>query len=176
MRSEVYTAPKESLSCVGCHENRKNAPSIQRTAIAAKRTPSTIKPEVEGSNPFSYTRLVQPILNKSCVSCHAPGKQTPDLSGDIDNDKWLPSYRNLRPYTFYFDNGDFTTSKTIPGKFGALASRLYNMLEKGHKNVKLSTEEMRKISLWLDCNSDFYGTYENLEAQRRGEIVRPILE
>jgi hypothetical protein len=176
MRSEVYTAPNEILSCIGCHENRRNAPPIQQTAMAMKRTPSTIKPEVEGSNPFSYTRLVQPILNNKCVSCHSPGKQAPNLSGEIDDDKWLPSYRNLRPYSFYYDNGDFTESKTYPGKFGALASRLYKMLERGHKNVKLSTEEMRKISLWLDCNSDFYGTYENLEAQRRGEIVRPIFE
>ena len=176
MRSEVYTAPNENLSCVGCHENRRNAPPLKQTATAMKRQPSTIKPEVEGSNPFSYTRLVQPILNNKCVSCHAPGKQAPNLSGEIDDDRWLPSYRNLRPYAFYYDNGDFTESKTYPGKFGALASRLYKMLERGHKNVKLSQEEMRKISLWLDCNSDFYGTYENLEAQRRGEIVHHILE
>ena len=176
MRSEVYTAPKEHLSCIGCHENRKNAPPLQHTAKALKRIPSTIKPDVEGSNPFNYARLVQPILNKNCISCHAPGKQAPNLSGEIDNEKWLPSYRNLRPYTFYFDDGTFTTSRTYPGKFGALASKLYQMLEKGHKNVKLSPVEMRKISIWLDCNSDFYGTYENLEAQRRGEIVYPILE
>ncbi len=33
-----------------------------------------------------------------------------------------------------------------------------------------------RFTLWLDCNSDFYGTYENLQAQARGEIVRPVLE
>jgi len=42
--------------------------------------------------------------------------------------------------------------------------------------VKLTTEEIRRITLWLDCNSDFYGAYYNLEAQARGEIVEPILE
>jgi len=176
MRSEVYTAPGENLSCIGCHETRKNAPPVLKTTMAMKRPPSTINPDVEGSNPFSYTRLVQPILNKYCISCHAPEKQKPDLSGNIDEGLWLPSYRNLRNYAFFYDNGTFTESKTYPGKYGALASRLYKMLEKGHKDIKLSQEEMRKISIWLDCNSDFYGTYENLEAQRRGEIVHPILE
>jgi len=28
----------------------------------------------------------------------------------------------------------------------------------------------------LDCNSDFFGTYEHLEAQVRGESVWPVLE
>ena len=43
-------------------------------------------------------------------------------------------------------------------------------------NVKLTADEMHRLALWLDCNSDFYGTYENIEAQRRGEIVHHILE
>ena len=47
---------------------------------------------------------------------------------------------------------------------------------KGHHDVKLSPEELRRITLWLDCNSDFYGTYENIQAQARGELVRPVLE
>jgi hypothetical protein len=177
MRSDVYAAPKEQLSCIGCHENRKTAPTQRTMPLAMKRKPSVVKPEVEGSNPFSYVRLVQPVWNKNCMSCHAPDKTAPNLSGEIDNDLWLPSYRNLKPYAFYYDGGgSFTESKTYPGKFGAMESKLYQLLEKGHKNVKLTAEEKRRITLWLDCNSDFYGTYENLEAQKKGEIVHPILE
>ena len=177
MRSDVYTAPKENLSCIGCHENRRSAPPAMHTTMAMKRKPSVIKPEVEGSNPFSYVKLVQPVLDKNCVSCHKEGGREPNLSGQIDDKQWLPSYRNLRPFAFYYDGGgSFVESKTYPGKFGALASKLYQKLEKGHHNVKLSPEEMHRIALWLDCNSDFYGTYENIEAQRRGETVYPIME
>ena len=176
MRSGVYTAPKENLSCIGCHENRHSAPPVQRTTMAMKRKPSHIKPEVEGSNPFSYVRLVQPVLDKNCVSCHREGGKEPVLSGAIDDKQWLPSYRNLKPYAFYYSNGDFVESKTYPGKFGALASKLYQQLEKGHQNVKLSTDEMHRIALWLDCNSDFYGTYEKIEEQRRGEIIYPLMD
>jgi hypothetical protein len=35
---------------------------------------------------------------------------------------------------------------------------------------------MRRLTLWLDCNSDFYGTYESTDAQRRGEVVQPQME
>ena len=179
MRSDVYTAPRENLSCIGCHENRRMAPPPQRAPIAMKRAPSTITPDLEGSNPFSYVKLVQPVLDRNCISCHGGGAaaKKPDLTGKIDDKQWLPSYRNLRPYAFCYDGkGGFVASKTYPGKFGAIASKLYPLLEKGHENVKLTPDDMRRIALWLDCNSDFYGTYENLEAQRRGETVHPILE
>ena len=177
MRSGIYTAPDEKLSCIGCHEKRQLAPPSQRVSIAMKRKPSVIEPEAEGSAPFSFVRLVQPVLDKNCLSCHNEGGRNPVLSGKIDDGQWLPSYRNLKPYAFYYDGGgSFVESKTYPGKFGALASKLYQKLEKGHHNVKLSPEEMHRIALWLDCNSDFYGTYEYIEEQRRGEIVFPILE
>ena len=177
MRSEVYVAPKETLSCVGCHENRKQTPANQRVVKAMRRAPSTIRPEMDGSAPFNYVRLVQPVLDRHCVSCHTSDKSPINLSGKIDKDKWSPSYRTLKPYAFYYDGGgSFTESKTYPGKFGAMGSKLYPMLKKGHGKVKLTPEEMRCLTLWLDCNSDFYGTYENLEEQQKGEIIHPILE
>jgi hypothetical protein len=135
-----------------------------------------MKPEAEGSNPFNYVRLVQPVLDKNCLSCHDEGGKNPILSGKIDDEQWTPSYRNLKPFAFSYTNTDFTEPKTYPGKFGALASKLYQHLENGHQNVKLTPEEMRRLTLWLDCNSDFCGTYEHIEEQRRGEIVYPILE
>jgi len=177
MRSDVYIAPKENMSCIGCHENRRSAPPAQHATTAMKRKPSVIKPEVQGANPFSFVQLVQPVLDKNCVSCHSKGGKEPVLSGEIDDMQWLPSYRNLKPYAFYYDGGgSFTESKTYPGKFGALASELYQKLEKGHQNVKLTPEEMHRLALWLDCNSDFYGTYENIEEQKRGKVIHPILE
>ena len=55
-------------------------------------------------------------------------------------------------------------------------SRLYKLLQEGHYDVKLSGDEMRRITLWLDSNSDFFGSYENCQAQARGEIVEPTLQ
>lgn len=184
MRSDVYAAPKEKVTCVGCHENRKSTPVPKNriTPKAMRRAPSTITPEMDGSNPFNYVRLVQPVLDKHCIECHGESKTKPELTGRYDPEKdtkrqWTESYRNLRPYAFYYDgDGNFVESKTYPGKFGAIDSKLYQLLSAGHKNVKLTDEEMRRITLWLDSNSDFYGTYEDTDAQLRGEIVHPVIE
>ena len=189
MRSDVYVAPQERLSCAGCHEQRHRAPPAKtEIPLAMRREPSVITPEPAGSKPFSFVRLVQPVLDARCVACHATEPGAPALSSKIsdkpqgfsDNSTsltgWTESYLNLKPYAFYYDSGGFTESKTYPGKFGALASRLYGLLRKGHHDVKLTPEELRRITLWLDCNSDFYGAYYNIEAQARGEIVDPILE
>ena len=50
------------------------------------------------------------------------------------------------------------------------------MLAKGHNDVKLSKEDMHRITLWLDSNSDFFGSYENIGAQAKGEVVAPTME
>ncbi|NQU26083.1 MAG: NPCBM/NEW2 domain-containing protein [Candidatus Nealsonbacteria bacterium] len=180
MRSATYVHAGETLTCQGCHEPRHLAPkSPSQTPLAMRRAPSRIRPDIEGSKPFSFPRLVQPVLDRRCVECHAKEPKAFDLSaGDVagNRGKFYPSYNNLRPYAFYFDNAAFTTPTTIPGKYGARASKLYEILKKGHYDVKLSTEEFHRITLWLDSNSDFFGSYENCEAQAHGEVVQPTLE
>jgi hypothetical protein len=182
MRSIIYVAPKEKLSCLGCHEKRLAAPpTVKKPLLAMQRKPSIIKPEPDGSNPFSFVRLVQPVLSAKCADCHAKKilekKKAPALTGkNPDKRGWPESYRNLQKYSFYYNDGAFVESKTYPGKFGALASPLYKHLKKGHQKVKLTPNELRRITLWLDCNSDFYGTYEKLPDQASGKIVKPILE
>ena len=48
--------------------------------LAGQREPSSIAPGPDGSKPFNYTILVQPILDKRCVSCHGGDK----TEGKID--------------------------------------------------------------------------------------------
>jgi hypothetical protein len=89
---------------------------------------------------------------------------------------WYASYNSLvRQYGFH-NYGD--GYRTTPGRFGARASRLFELLKKGHHDVQLSSEEMHRLTLWLDCSSLFYGVYEREggKEQLRGEIVRPTLE
>jgi len=182
MRSATYVHPGEKLMCHGCHDNRAQAPvTVKQFPTAMSREPSDITPELEGTNPFSFARLVQPVLEKSCVACHTENldKKAPDLRRGIaakNRNHWYQSYLNLRDYSFFFDNAVFTTPRTIPGKFGARASKLYKMLKDGHHDVALTPEQMHCITLWLDSNSDFFGSYENLAAQARGEIVSPTLQ
>ena len=189
MRSLTYLQPGERLTCVGCHESRHQTPPSLRVAdapMAMKRSPSELRPEADGSNPFNYPRLVQPVLDRHCVECHSKHDKAPDLRGNTSGGGgWTTSYRNLAPkFGFYFnstngsirDKSPIGGSHTTPGEFGARASRLLSYLDAKHHGVKLTKQERRRVTLWLDCNSDFYGAYENTQAQDRGEVVRPSLE
>ena len=180
MRSDVYVRPGERLTCQGCHERRWRAPRPPpEMPMALRRGPSRIAPDVDGSSPLSFPRLVQPVLDRRCVACHEKEKEKKalDLAG-VPGAKygWLKSYENLRNFAFFYDGDGITTSRSIPGKFGAAESKLFKLLTAGHYDVRLAPEEMRRLSLWLDCNSDFYGAYENTAAQARGEVVRPKIE
>ncbi len=191
MRSSTYVHGGERLLCAGCHERkgRSPAPASVKMPRAFSREPSEIQSEAEGSNPISFPRLVQPLLERHCVKCHGEdAAEEPDLRrGNWREDPfhWYRSYRNLHPYAFHYgaprrdqvknQYDRWQPARTIPGKFGARASRLLPLLEKGHEGVELSPEEIRRITLWLDTNSDFFGAYENVAAQAGGERVDPKL-
>jgi len=180
MRSITYAFPGETLLCNGCHEQRVGAPPKNGQPMAMKRKPSVIKPEVDGSNPFSYPRLVQPILEAKCIACHdksrGEGKKTPDLSrGDWakDKDLFYTSYRSLLPYVYNYGGGIWMQGKsyTQPMSFGANPSKLYKMLKAGHHDVALTPEEMHKLVLWMDSNVLYFGHDSDMVKQSTGEVV-----
>jgi hypothetical protein len=202
MRSGTHFQPGERTICQGCHEPKygvATSPS-RKVTMAMRRSPSKLKPEADGTNPFSYPRLIQPVLDKHCVKCHEknkdhkdPAKRTLPLDskivrttrGSYMNPKtaYFASYINLAPKYGFYDYGgrsfnDPKWYRTTAGEFGAKASKLYALLKKGHYKVKLSPEEMRRIVVWLDSLSPFYGVYEKEGglAQLRGEIAKPTLE
>ena len=204
MRSATAFMPGERMSCQGCHEPKAGAPqrTPAATPLAMKRAPSVLTPGPEGSNPFSFPRLVQPVLDKNCVACHAEkikaaqaGQKTPPrLDGEITDlpvkgwmnksTRYFKSYLDLaEPYGFtnYGSNRDWASPKfyrTTPGAFGARASKLYAMLQKGHHGVKLTAEETSRIVTWLDSVCQFYGVYEKAggEAQLAGGLAQPTLQ
>jgi hypothetical protein len=176
MRTIVYLQPGERRSCVGCHEAPGTAPA-RREAIAFGRPPSSIRPGPEGSQPFCYPRLVQPVLDRHCVRCHdgsaGPDKSPLVLTGAAEpKSPFSGSYEGLKPYVRW--NG---ASVTRPGQAGADLSPLAAVLagEQHGKYVKLPDAELRAVYLWLDAHVPFYGTYEeeDLESQRLGRAVPP---
>jgi hypothetical protein len=180
MRSVAYVQPGETLSCVGCHEPRSTSPP-NAAPLAALRPPSAIAPGPDGTRPFSYPRLVQPILDKHCVRCHGNAKADGGirLTGEFTkaSGEHSESYRALatRKLVHWFDsiNGGEWVPRTYPGKFGARASRLIELLKKGHYDAKLSADELSRLCLWIDLNVPFYGVYEPAQVaeQRKGGVV-----
>lgn len=182
MRSATYLHPGETLTCVGCHESKHNSVSRPeaRRPLALTRAPSALEPEPTGSYPLTFPRLVQPVLDRHCVSCHDEhqAKKAPSLRGDrFGKFGWSEAFHTLRKYAWGMSGGNGVALKerqySIPGQDGARVSKLYTMLRQGHQDVQLPPEDLRRITLWIDCNSNFYGAYHDIEAQARGEIVRP---
>jgi len=188
MRSVVYLQPGETRACIGCHERRTTVSPPDTSALALHRLPSTIEAGPDGSNPLSYPTLVQPVLDKNCVSCHS--REKPDggimLTGDPQG-SFTVSYNALAPCVSYSDwagrGGDFrvVNSEPIsqPGHFGARGSNLMKLILGGHQNVKLSADEIVRLATWMDANALFYGTFnhDDQACQQRGErIAKPALQ
>ncbi|HYW80552.1 MAG TPA: discoidin domain-containing protein [Thermoguttaceae bacterium] len=178
MRSATYLQAGEHLACQGCHEEKHRAARLATDVpLALRRPPSRLQADVEGSNPFSYPRLVQPVLDRKCADCHAKhADKTFVLSKEPLQNKFYASYVNLAPNYGFQAYGE--SHRTMPGHFGAYGSKLLKVLDAGHYDVKLTEEEMHRLTLWLDCCSMFYGVYEAEagQAQLRGEVVLPTLQ
>ncbi|MBR4751366.1 MAG: PD40 domain-containing protein [Thermoguttaceae bacterium] len=179
MLSEVYLQPGENRGCVGCHEQQQTtfANSEQRVA-AALRAPSALKPGPEDSKPFSYPRLVQPILDRNCVECHS-GKEDapqPSLVGEPEG-SFSVSYNQLKPYLrwYQWSSPSIRDVVSLPGECGADMSPLAAIIDDDvhAKAMKLSDEDRRTLYFWLDANIPFYGTYDPGEQarQRDGEAI-----
>ena len=184
MLSDTYLHPGETLSCQGCHEPKQNAPrsDFRDPPMAMRRAPSVITAEVDGAYPVSFPRLVQPVLDRNCVACHEKEEKAPSLR-PVPSEKWgwSEAYETLsaRAWAMHGGNGALArngTPRSIPGKVGANAAPLITMLEKGHHDVRLNAEDMHRLVLWIDCNSVFYGAYQDTELQARGQVVMPWLK
>jgi len=186
MRSLTYLQPGENASCIGCHEHHSIAPVSHSSAAASRRPPSNITPGPEGSKPFSYPILVQPVLNQHCVNCHSGPEAAKGISltGEPDG-AFTVSYNSLVPFVSYsqWEGGNFLETNSEPATrpefFGARASKLMSLLVHGHEKVELTDKDIECLITWMDTNALFYGTFNKKDQirQRRGELISgPDLE
>jgi len=180
MRSVTYLQPGERRGCIGCHEPPGSVAGPRRL-MALARPASVIRPGPDGSRPFGFPRLVQPVLDRHCVRCHdgkGDHRARPVLTGERAGE-FTRSYNSLRPYVRWYEWGGASIAQNIsrPGQIGVDASRLAKVLAgaKHAKRVRLSAGDRRRLFVWLDGNVPFYGTYSKAEraAQHAGRAVAP---
>jgi formylglycine-generating enzyme required for sulfatase activity len=202
MRSWMTAMPGENLSCVGCHENKSTAPLSHRKTLALGKQPSEIAPWRGPARGFSFSREVQPVLDRSCAGCHngKPGQPPPDLRRDqggyvvyehgrVDG-KFVPassrqelvgkfsavfdpSYTELRKYIRV---GGLESDLHIlpPKEFHVNTSELVQMLRKGHHNVQLDEEAWDRIITWIDLNAPNHGTWAETTRVPPGQRERRL--
>jgi hypothetical protein len=180
MRSLTYVQPGERVSCIGCHEPT-TAAGTNRPSRALRRPPSKVRPGPMSGAPFSYVRLVQPVWDKHCVSCH--GKEKTEGKIDLTSERersftrsYLALVGNSRlvPYTF-------SRLHVSPpaGPISAMGSGLVKLLKNGHHKVRLSDDEWRRVAAWIDLNAVFYGSNDRRQNEKEllgGPIPMPDVQ
>ncbi len=85
MRTFTHMMPGEIQGCVGCHADRNDlTPRPVRGSLRSNTEPQELEKPEWGVKGFSYSQVVQPVLDKYCVECHNAYEQPGDvdLSGD----------------------------------------------------------------------------------------------
>ena len=164
------------------------ATALKNTVMALKRPASVPAPQpgdTAASRTLHYPADVQPVLDKHCFKCHNPKKKSGgvNLSG-TPTTLFSVSYESLMAKVA--SKHSSALKEGFKEAVGYLPSRstfsgntpLVAMLSKGrvqwpdgvpgeraakltdkHKDLKLTTPELLKISTWLDANCQFYGSY-----------------
>ena len=167
MRSATYVQPGEVQSCVGCHESRQTTPPPAPLSLAARRAPSKITPGPSGSWPFRYDQLVQPVLDRSCVSCHGAANKvdlTTAKSYATLADSGRPSLRE-QVMTGYRRGTSVEAAELATGS--SLMARLQR--PDSPCATQLDADGWARISLWLDLYGQRNGSFS---AEQEQELSR----
>lgn len=186
MRSLTYVWPGETLSCAGCHEPRESAPPAGRLRpIAAGREPSRLRPGPPGSWPLRFDELVQPVLDRACVSCHRPGGAE-ERAAPLDLTP-ARSYESLLDYAGKDLRGlAFERDRSLPGDCVARRSKLFAFLANGGPGARCAQGEARlgggdleRIAVWMDLYAQRLGHFSAEEEEELRDLRRrlaPLLE
>jgi cytochrome c553 len=172
MRSLTYVQPGETLACVGCHEHRDTAPPPAAVPLAALRSPSPLEPAPSGSWPLRFDRLVGPVLDTQCVSCHRPdGQDAQAAAFDLTPSS---AYQSLME----FADGQlhklaFERDQSVVFDMPARQSRLYRMLTgtEEHYGVRLSADQRLRLATWMDTYAQRSGSFSE-DQERELQTLR----
>jgi len=179
MRTFIQAAPGTTRSCIGCHEEKSNAPGsgVPRITRALKGAPARLGPESWGTGYMDYPSMIQPIWDRHCVDCHG-GKDGMaarlDLSGGW-TEHFNISYENLADrretqLVAHLISGIDCMNGTAhwscrlfpPRTHGSATAPLAKVLMNRHEGrVKNMTEKERDLVMaWIDSNGLYYGNWD----------------
>jgi hypothetical protein len=151
MRSSISFQPGERRSCNGCHEtkwitpSRKQGKAVTRTAVMPK------PPEWGANRQLGFDWMIQPTLDKHCVSCH--GAEAPKKGLNFTTGKAYNTIRKAKLVSISPRQGDGTI--TAPYQYGSHKSRFITQLLKKDTpcKAKLSESEWIRLVTWVDANA-----------------------
>lgn len=172
MQSFLTVQPGETTSCIGCHEQRTQTPSMRFAAMnldALHKPAAKIQPIPGVPDVIDFPRDIQPILDSLCVDCHGYEK-TPAggprsgrliLTGDR-GPMFSHSYYMMTIAGLFSDGRNQAKSNYQPRSLGSSASRLLQHVDGSHHGVKATREQLRLLRLWIETGAAYPGTYAAL--------------
>ena len=168
MHSFMTLQPGETMACVGCHEERTDAPHSSFGLLQAlRRGPSRLEMVPNTPSIYDFPRDIQPILDKHCVRCHDGGDDfvkngKVDLSGD-KTASYTMAYWTMRTHDLAVDNRNRPISNFPIYQIGSGVSTLLTKYTTGeHYDVKITPHERDMLRLWIDTSATYPGTYAAL--------------
>jgi len=179
MRSATHVQAGQTLSCIGCHEHRQQAPPAA-TISASGRSPSPITPGPDGSWPLRFDRLVQPVLSARCVSCHSPGA-TNAIAAKLDLTPGK-AYDSLvaygKPSLSDQVREAYRRGFSIEGEGIAQKSALLALLDSSptHYGVLLDRDSRERLLTWMDTYAQRLGHFSDEQERELLEFRRACSE
>lgn len=177
MQSFMNVMPGETITCIGCHEQRTETPQFSAAASAAlRRAPSKIQPIAGVPDVLDFPRDVQPVLDRHCVQCHNAHRYEGgvDLSGDR-GPMFSISYYTITARSLVADGRNGMGNRP-PRSIGSSASRLLRLMDGSHHGAKTSQRERAVVRLWIDTGAPYPGTYAGLGSGMIGGYARNQLD
>jgi cytochrome c553 len=158
MRSAVSLQAGQVWSCAGCHEAKdQNAGAASAPQpLAARRPPSPLAPEAEGSWPFRFDRLVQPVLAASCARCHTGEAGKPFAFPKEPKAAWKTLADAGKSPIRGLVKRQYASGESVPGTGIARQSALLPHLRTLKQKGEITADAFGRLVLWLDI----YGQYE----------------
>ena len=195
MRSWSTLMPGETFSCLGCHEDKNEAPQVRDTvSLAMKAGAEKLKPFYGPPRGFSFPKQIQPILDKHCVKCHKAGGKAAKylltsetvhykrsqrnwarsyltLTGTPDRKRELHEERGRANEIVNWINNSSEPTMIPPRHGGSTRSKLLLMNDPKTSpcpaSIKLSRKELDMLAAWIDMVVPYCGDY--LEANAWSE-------
>ncbi len=171
MRSAVSLQAGQAWSCAGCHEARDKSAggaAEMRLPLAARRAPSPLEPEAEGSWPLRFDRLVQPVLREACARCHTGAAGRPFAFPEEPRAAWRTLADAGKVPVRALVKRQYATGESVPGGGIARQSALLTHLRALKQKGSLTEDAFGRLVLWLDI----YGQYEgHFNAWQERELI-----
>jgi hypothetical protein len=123
-----------------------------------------------------FDRLIQPVLDQHCVSCHAPGaKDTQSAQFDLTAAKSYDSLvRYGKPSLLEQIQHGYRQGFSKPGEGLAATSALLALLSvpEGHYQVKLDPSTLERFAVWMDTYAQRLGSFSADQERRLEELRR----